>query len=55
MSDDSTIHRLREVDIPALEEQIHDQDELLPSHVQNSEKVLQIAFLDHLSNLCAVG
>ena len=40
-SDDSAIHRLKSVDIPSLEEQIHDQDNLLPSLVQTSEKVLQ--------------
>ncbi|KAN0125486.1 P-loop containing nucleoside triphosphate hydrolase protein [Lactarius tabidus] len=38
MSDDSAIHRLKAMDIPSLEEQIHDQDKLLPSLVQNSEK-----------------
>ena len=40
MSDDSAIHRWKAVDIPSLEEQIRDQDKLLPSLVQNSEKVL---------------
>ena len=39
MSDDSAIRRWKAVDIPSLEEQIHDQDKSLPSLVQNSEKV----------------
>ena len=41
MSNDSAVHRLKVVDIPSLEEQIHNQDKLLPSLAENSEKVLQ--------------
>jgi hypothetical protein len=41
LSDDGAIRRLKAVDIPSLEEQIHDQDKLLPSLAEDSEKVLQ--------------
>ncbi len=41
MSYDSAVRRLKAVDVPSLEEQIHDQDKLLPSLAENSEKVLQ--------------
>ncbi|KAH9065351.1 hypothetical protein EDB87DRAFT_1749578 [Lactarius vividus] len=38
MSYDSAIRRLKTVDIPSLEEKIHDQDKLLPSLAEDSEK-----------------
>jgi len=39
MSCESSVHRLREVDIPSLENQIHAQDGLLPSLARSAEKV----------------
>jgi hypothetical protein len=39
MSCESSVHRLKDVEIPSLEKQIHDQDELLPSLTEAAEKV----------------
>ena len=39
MSYESSIRRLKEVDISSLETQIHAQDELLPSLAETAEKV----------------
>lgn len=36
---ESSVHSLKDVDIPSLEKQIHAQDELLPSLTQAAEKV----------------
>ena len=39
MSCESSVHRLKDVDIPSLENQILAQDELLPSLAETAEKV----------------
>lgn len=36
---ESTVNRLKAVDIPSLEGQIHDQNNLLPTLAESSEKV----------------
>ena len=53
MSCESSIHRLKEVDILSLEKQIHAQDELLPSLAEVAEKVSHLTYLHsiHLSDL----
>lgn len=42
---ESSVHRLKDVDIPSLEKQIHDQDELLPSLTEAAEKVSHLTYL----------
>ena len=39
MPSESSVHSLKDVDIPSLEKQIHAQDELLPSLTQAAKKV----------------
>jgi hypothetical protein len=45
MSCESSFHRLKDVDIPSLEKQIHAQDELLPSFTEAAEKVSHLTYL----------
>jgi DNA repair protein RAD50 len=45
MSCESSIHRLKDEDIPSLEEQIHAQDELLPPLTEAAEKVSHLTYL----------
>jgi hypothetical protein len=42
MDCESSVHRLKDVDIPSLEKQIYAQDELLPSLTEAAEKVSQL-------------
>lgn len=42
---ESSIHRLKEIDILSLEKQIHAQDELLPSLTEAAEKVLHLLYM----------
>jgi len=45
MSCESSVHHLKDVDIPSLEKQIHAQDELLPSLTEAAEKVSYLTYL----------
>ncbi len=44
MSCESSVHRLKDVDISSLEKQIHTQDELLPSLTEVAEKVWRLTY-----------
>lgn len=44
MTCESSVHSLKDVDIPSLEKQIHDQDELLPSLTEGAEKVSYLMY-----------
>jgi DNA repair protein RAD50 len=52
MTCESSIHRLKEVDILSLEKQIHAQDELLPSLTEVAEKVLHLTYLQFMYLRC---
>jgi hypothetical protein len=55
MSCESSVHRLKEVDILSLEKQIHAQDELLPSLAEVAEKVLHLPYIACASDLYVAG
>jgi DNA repair protein RAD50 len=52
MSCESSANRLKGVDIPSLEKQIHDQDELLPSLIEAAEKVSRLTYLRFIYLTC---
>lgn len=52
ISCESSIHRLKEVDIMSLEKQIHAQDELLPSLAEAAEKVSHLSYMQSMHLTC---